>query len=354
MMKVKNKIKLKKKPESTLVPASRITNTTVESRRQEILEKGRKFKYPVQYSKHKLVINAITIAATAAAIGTVILWYQMYKAQNTGTFIYRVSLFAPVPVADVDGEKALYSDYLAQYRSNISVTEKQEGPLASEEDEKHRSDYYKRQSMDNITANTFAIKLAKEYDITVSDEEIEEVFNEHRKTSNSEISESAFSKIIEDNYKLSPSEYRRMFIELPLLRKKVTSHIDDSAKQLQSEVIAELKNNENNFSETAEKFEGRVEMSAPGFVKLTNIDGGRTQIAATLEKGQTSQPFISRAGDGCYIVKLLDKKDDEVSYAYIKIPFTEFNKRLEAIKSEGKIKEYISIPEAAQSENIIP
>ncbi len=351
---MKNIIKLKKKQDKALVPADRITNTTVESKRQEILEKGRKFKYPVQYSKHKLVINAIIIATIAAAVGFVVLWYQMYKAQNTGTFIYRVSLFAPVPVADVDGERALYSDYLAQYRSNISVTEKQEGPLASEEDEKRRSDYYKRQSMDNIIANTFAIKLAKEYDISVSDEEIEEVFNEHRKTSNSEISESAFNKIIEDNYRLSPREYRRMFIELPLLRRKVTAHIDDNAKQLQSEVVAKLSANDNDFAKTAEQFEGKVEMNAPGFVKLTNIDGGRTQIAATLEKGQVSKPFISRATDGYYIVKLLDKKDDEVSYAYIKIPFSEFDKRLESIKSEGKVKEYISIPEIAQSENINP
>ena len=351
---MKNIIKLKKKQNVALVPADRITNTTVEARRQEILEKGRKFKYPVQYSKHKLDINAIVISTIAAAIGAIALWYQLYKVQNTGTFIYRVSLFAPVSVADIDGEKALYSDYLAQYRSNISVTEKQEGPLASKEDEKRRSDYYKRQSMDNIIANTFAIKLAKEYSISVSDEEIEEVFNEHRKTSNSEISESAFNKIIEDNYGLSPREYRRMFIELPLLRKKVTAHIDGNAKQLQSEVVAKLKANDNDFAKTADQFGGRVEMSAPGFVKLTNIDGGRTQIAATLSKGQVSKPFISRASDGYYIVKLLDKKDDEVSYAYIKIPFTEFNKHLESIKSEGKIKEYISVPEVSQFEDTAP
>ena len=45
---MKNIIKLKKKQNVALVPADRITNTTVEARRQEILEKGRKFKFPVQ------------------------------------------------------------------------------------------------------------------------------------------------------------------------------------------------------------------------------------------------------------------------------------------------------------------
>ena len=69
------------------------------------------------------------------------------------------------------------------------------------------------------------IKLARENNISVSKDEIEEIFNEHRKTSNAEVSESAFNKIIEDNYKLSPSEYRRMFIELPLLKQKVSAKI---------------------------------------------------------------------------------------------------------------------------------
>ena len=31
----------------------------VEERREEVLAKGRKFKYPLQYTKHKLVINTI-------------------------------------------------------------------------------------------------------------------------------------------------------------------------------------------------------------------------------------------------------------------------------------------------------
>lgn len=332
-----------KKADEKSLALTKITNGTIEERRKEVLDKGKKFKYPVQYSKHKLVINTIIISFIVAVIGVAFGWFQFYKAQNTGTFIYRVSVFVPLPVANVDGEYALYSDYLAQYRSNISITERQEGSLTSSEDEDRRSDYYKRQSMDNTIANTYAIKLARENNISVSKDEIEEIFNEHRKTSNAEVSESAFNKIIEDNYKLSPSEYRRMFIELPLLKQKVSAKIDTKAEKTKNEIYDQLLDNGGDFDKIAQKYSSNIEVSSPGFVKSTNIDGGRTKVALTLEKDQISKPFISKSGDGYYIVKLLDKNNDEVSYSYIKVPFEEFNTRLSELKKDGKIAEYIDI-----------
>lgn len=38
---------------------NRITTETVAQHREQILAGGRRFKYPIQYARHKLVINAI-------------------------------------------------------------------------------------------------------------------------------------------------------------------------------------------------------------------------------------------------------------------------------------------------------
>ncbi len=48
-------------------------------------------------------------------------------------------------------------------------------------------------------------------------------------------------------------------------------------------------------------------------------------------------------GDGYYFVKLVKKTDTEVNFVSIKVPFTEFDKRLNTLQEEGKIKEYIKI-----------
>ena len=54
--------KVSKKSESHESQIAKITNTTLEEQRREILNKGKKFKYPVQYSKNRLVINTLMLA----------------------------------------------------------------------------------------------------------------------------------------------------------------------------------------------------------------------------------------------------------------------------------------------------
>ena len=82
---LKKKILKKSNVQETQV--AKITNTTLEEQRKEILNKGKKFKYPVQYSKNRLVGNALIIALVILITGSGLLWYQLYKAQNTGEFI---------------------------------------------------------------------------------------------------------------------------------------------------------------------------------------------------------------------------------------------------------------------------
>ena len=47
---------------------------TVAEHRERILAGGRKFKYPVQYARHRLVINAILVTLAALVLLAVIGW----------------------------------------------------------------------------------------------------------------------------------------------------------------------------------------------------------------------------------------------------------------------------------------
>lgn len=76
----------------------------------------------------------------------------------------------------------------------------------------------------------------------------------------------------------------------------------------------------------------------------TNRDGGLSTAAVKLEKGQVSSVIKTTTGDGYYFVKLTEKNDTQVSYAYLRIPLTTFNEKLATVKKEGKVKEYISVP----------
>ncbi len=337
------KKKILKKSNTQETQIAKITNTTLEEQRKEILSKGKKFKYPVQYSKNRLVGNALIIALVILITGSGLLWYQLYKAQNTGEFIYRFTTVIPFPVANVDGENALYRDYLMEYRANMQIANTKKDEIESANNVKALSVLNKNKAMKNAIANAYAQKKAREMGISVSEKEIDEAFDAQRKTQNTELTESALYKIAADNYGLSPSEYRRMFIELPLLRRKVTAQIDKNAANTRDEVVKYLNNNSNDFSKAAEQFGDKIEYNKPGKVRKTNIDGGRSKVASQLNVGEVSKPFISNAGDGYYIVKLIEKSDNEISYESIKIKFTEFNSQLEKLEKEGKIKKYIKV-----------
>lgn len=337
------KKKILKKSNTQETQVAKITNTTLEEQRKEILNKGKKFKYPVQYSKNRLAGNALIIALVILITGSGLLWYQLYKAQNTGEFIYRFTTVIPFPVANVDGENALYRDYLMEYRANMQIANAKKDEIESANNVKALSVLNKNKAMKNAIANAYAQKKAREMGISVSEKEIDEAFDAQRKTQNTELTESALYKIAADNYGLSPSEYRRMFIELPLLRRKVTAEIDKNAAKTRDEVVKYLNDNSNDFSKAAEQFGDKIEYNKPGKVRKTNIDGGRSKVASQLNVGEVSKPFISNAGDGYYIVKLIEKNDNEISYESIKIKFTEFNSQLEKLEKEGKVKKYIKV-----------
>ena len=67
-------------------PEGRITNDTLAEHREKVLAGGRKFKYPVQYARHRLVRNTIIISVSALVLLMGLGWYTLYQAQNTSEF----------------------------------------------------------------------------------------------------------------------------------------------------------------------------------------------------------------------------------------------------------------------------
>ncbi len=318
----------------------------LEEIREEALATGRKFKYPIQYAKHKVVINAIVISVLALAALTGFTYMGLYRWQDTGDILYRVTQVLPLPVASVDGFNVRFSDYLMQYRSSVMAIEQLEGKLEDTEDNQRRLDYYKREALNNAILNSFALKLAKENDIFISSERIDEVFNEHRRSGEKELTEEQFLQTIHNNYGFSRSEYERLFIELPLIRQEVQVKIDSRAAETLKKLLSSI--SEHGFDDTFNNLADRgfaggsvVPETSGGLVGNRNLDGGRASAAFAQSVDAVSEPFLSRAGDGYYIVKTLNKSEDRVEYASLKVPFTELATQLKELKEQGKVKEYI-------------
>ena len=315
----------------------------VEERREEVLAKGRKFKYPLQWTRHRIVINTILIALVIFAMVFISGWLALYQFGMTDDFLFRVTKIFPVPVATVDLENVPFSDYLMFYRSSMTSIERQSGSQFDQESLETLRAEYKQSALTEAEKYTYAGQLAKELEITVSDEEVEAEFSRHLKIGGVDRSEEGFVKIIGDNFGLNKEEYERM-LRLSLIKSKVEIKIDEKANKTASKVESMLKENDDDFEEVADELGDKIIYEETGgLVDNKNIDGGRATEAMKLEPGQSSGKFISMNGDGYYFVKLIKKTENEVNFVSIKVPFTEFDKRFDDLREEGKIKEYITI-----------
>lgn len=327
---------------------SRITNETVAEHRERILAGGRRFKYPVQYARHRLVIMTIIITVAALILITVVGWWQLYLAQNTSPFFYRVARVLPLPVAVVEGEQVRYGDYLMYFNSSAHYLQRSEQVNLQSEDGRRQIDFIKRKSMDNVLADTYAIKRAKELGLSVQEDRVDQVINDDRNTANGRISQETYDASALNVLGWSPEEYRQD-IKAKLLRQEVAYAIDDEAKQKQLRAAELVGQPDADFDKIATELggegEGKVVPGVSGLVPHTNRDGGLSAAAVKLEKGQVSPVIKTTTGDGYYFVKLLEKTDTQISYIYIQIPLTKFKQQLAQLKQEGKVKEYISIPE---------
>ena len=322
----------------------------VEERREEILAKGRKFKYPLQWTRHRIVVNTILITLVVFAMIFVGGWLALYRIGMTNELLFNITKVVPLSVASVDGESVRFSDYLMLYRSSMTSIERQSGSQFDEESFNELRAEYKRSALTEAEKYAYATKLARELNITVSEEEVATEFDRHLKIGGVDRSEEGFIKIIKDNFGLDKGEYERM-LYLTLLKAKVEMEIDKTANQTAARVETILAENGNDYQAVAEQLGSEIIYEETGgLVDSKNIDGGRASEAMKLEPGESSGRFVSMNGDGYYFVKLINKTDSEVNFVSIKVPFTEFAKQFETLKTDDKISEYIDLSNPEETE----
>ncbi len=326
---------------------TRITNENVSEHRKRILAGGRKFKYPIQYSRHKLVINTIIITVLALIFVGIFGWWQMYPQQNTSSFAYRVLSVVPLPVANVDGEAVRYSDYLLKFRSAEHYLQQKEQASLTGDDGARQRDYLKQQSLRDVIADTYALKIAREQNVEVTDQELADFLKSKRQMEGGEITERTHYAVIRDYYDWSPTEYEHV-MRTKLLRQKVVFKIDERARSAAEKAKELVSKKGADWSKITQKYTEELAgavYGTSGLVPKTNQDGGLAAAAAKLKKGEVSEIIQSSTEDGYYysIVRLISSNDTQVNYEFMRIPLTTFPTQVDDLYRDGKVKSYINV-----------
>lgn len=322
----------------------RITNNTVAEHREKILAGGRKYKYPRQFQKHRLVIVSIGVVAGALIVLAIIAWQQLYVSQNSSRVLYRATQIVPVSVASVNGEPVRFSDYLMRYRSSLYYYHHYNSMNENTVDGKRQAEYTKRQELTTSERFAFARQLARENKIRVTDKDVDDLINADIQAQG--VSMQAYERtVLRSYFDWSLGEYRQIVRDRIIL-KEVSFLVDSKAKS-RINSVRRMANAGTDFATLArEHSDDDVVVKSnggdTGVMPLKNVDAdGLIAAAADLEKDRVSD--IIRGVDAYYIIKLISKTPDTVHFYRIKISLSEFEDRFKKLQSEGKIKEYIRI-----------
>jgi hypothetical protein len=348
--------KFLRKPFSKQTPpppetGGRITNETVAEHREKVLAGGRKFKYPLQYTKHRLLIISISLVVSVALLFLGFCAWQLYGVQTTDRFMYRLTQFVPLPVAKVDGEWVRYSDYLLRLRSAIHYLSSKEAVNFNSDDGKRQLDYQKRLAMDKAIESALVTRLAAQNNLHVNQQEVDAFVAQQIASYRLGVTEDVYRQVIRDYYDWSFDEYKDT-VKQQLLRKKVNAKLDavnrDKASQILQQIVGGA-----DFASLAKTVSEDETTKAQGgdwgvIPKGTEDPNGLIKLAEGMQVGQVSQAI--EGVEGFYIIKLTEKRDNgDLRISKILITYKLIDEKLSELRTQNKIEEIIKLSPLPQS-----
>ncbi len=330
---IKKILKSKKSTKKKELP-SRITNDTVAQHREKVLAGGRKHKYPLQYTKHKLVWNTIFISVAGLILVATLVWLQLYVWKDTSDLAYRITRVLPLPIARIDGQSVPYSNYLLYHRSSIAALKVQgQGDIAAD-----KASFLRQQAMDRALEVAYAKKIAKDKGLKVTDQQVGEFLDQQRESTS--LTESSWEAAVRDHLGWSLDEQRQA-VHSALTVSAVAFSVDQPASEAAKEVRSYI-NQKKSLKDIAKLMKGKVQLVSDVSVPSKNTDS-IAAVATKLKPGQISPSTKTLSGDGYYFIQLNSTGDDSLTYSYIKVPLTVFKQQFAQIKDSDRTTYYTDI-----------
>ena len=332
-------------PKNKEVP--NITAKDVAEHRDEVLRGARKYIYPLQHSKHKIITISLTVfVVTLLGFFSYCTW-ALYKQQSSSAFLYRVTQVIPFPVVRVGGRFVSYENYLFELRRYVHYYETQQKlDFQNNEFDKQQLDEFKKRALDKVVDLTYIKQLAKENNITVSNQEVQDEITllqeQNRLGGDGEVLED----VIKDYFGWSRSDFER-YLKEEILTQKVVAALDPSTSNRASEAYKELQGGKK-FSKVAKKYSDDVTSKNNGgefgfLIDKSNRDitPEATDTLFDLKEGQYSE--VINTGYSLEIFRLMDKKSGgRVQAAHILFNFKDIDAQINDLKEEQPARVYIT------------
>lgn len=270
---------------------------------------------------------------------------SIYKYKQTNRAVRIFASVVPYPVASVNGNviwnTASYKDYLFELAS-VKKFYTSQGQDLSTADGKKKLAQLKKDLIKQQEDNLLVAQEAKKYKIVVTNKEVDTEFNDLVKNAGGiDKVKTTLTKL----YGWTVADFRDKVRE-SLLQKKLGEKIaadpnlNGGAQKQAEDILKQIKEG-GDFAELAKKYsqDGSASNGGDlGFFGKGQMVPEFEKAAFALETGQVSG--IVKTQYGYHIIKVTDKKDDQVKASHILIKGTDLESWLKAQRTKAKIKEY--------------
>lgn len=329
-------------PNQGTVP--RITNETVATHREDVLKSARKYIYPLQHSKNRIILitSSIVIIFIVAFFSYCTL--ALYKFQSYSTFLYKVTQVIPFPIARVNGHFVSYNNYLFELEHYVHYYQTQQKLNFNTVSGQQQLNDYRQRALDKVINDAYIGELASKNHVTVSNQQLNEQINIVRQENRLGDNQSEFESVLKDYYGWNLNDFKRE-LKTQLLAQNLVSTLDVATHQKADAAYAQLKAGADFGALAGQVSQDMATKSNNGqygyLISQNNVNIPPQVVAAlfALKPGQYTS--IINTGYSLEIDKNLGLVGDQIQAAHIVFNFQDINNFLNPLKNQQKAKEYI-------------
>jgi len=324
----------------------RITNETIAEHREAVIGRARKYIYPLQHSKHRIVL-----VSTSVLIAGVIAFFSyctlaLYNFQNSSTFLYRITQVIPFPVARVNNHFIDYENYLFELRHYTHYYQSQLKLDFNSDSGKQQLSAFRKQALDKVISDEFVKELADKYKVSVSDREVNDQITIVRTQNRLGSNDKVFEDVLKDYWGWTVDDFRRSLRD-QLLAQKVVMTLDQATKARADNALAELKKG-TDFATVAKTYSDDQATKANGgdfgVVDRTNRDLTAQTVDALFKLKPGEYSDIINIGYSLEIVKNIENSgDNKIHGAHILFNFKDITNYTTDLKNSQKSRAFIRV-----------
>jgi parvulin-like peptidyl-prolyl isomerase len=323
----------------------RITNETVAEHREEVLASARKYIYPLQHSKGRIIKISTSLLAAAIIIFFAYCGLALYKFHTTSTFVYEVTRVLPFPVAKAGSNFVAYENYLFELRHLVHYYEIQQKEDLHGKDKQHL-EALQKESLQKVTDDAYVKQLAAKNHISVSNREVNDQIALVKAQNRLGTNDQMLSDVLKQFWGWSVGDFRRE-LKTQLLAQKLLVHLDITTQARAQNALAELQGGKD-FAAVAAAVSDDSGTKANGgqygdLIAKSNRNVPPQVVDALfkLQSGQTSG--IINTGYTLEIVRVLQIQGDKVQAAHISFKLQDISAYLKPLQDKHKPKHFIHV-----------